>query len=291
MSPWIRAARPKTLTAGALPVFVGSAYASYQGKFNFLAMLAALVGALAIQIGTNYVNDASDCLKGADNSQRLGPPRMAAQGLLSVDILFRGAAVAFSWAFLAGLYLVALAGWPLLVIGLVSIACGVAYTAGPFPLAYWGLGDIFVFIFFGVVAVCGTYYVHALSLEPGVVAISALLGLQGMTLIAVNNTRDIPTDIQAHKRTLSVRLGDKKARVYTAATMLIPFLALPAIVFYFQLPWTLLLAWLTIPLALLNTKSIFVAKGIEFNALLGRVALLQLFFGLLLSLGFLLGNR
>jgi 1,4-dihydroxy-2-naphthoate octaprenyltransferase len=288
MSPWLRAARPKTLTAGALPVIVGSAYAAFEGHFKWPALLAALIGALGIQVGTNYVNDAADCLKGADTQDRLGPPRMAALGLLTPKALFVGAAVVFAFAFLAGLYLVHIAGWPLLAIGVVSIICGIAYTAGPFPLAYLGLGDLFVFIFFGLVAVCGTYYVHTLLLSGGVIAIAALLGLQGMSLIAVNNTRDIVTDTKAKKNTLAVRLGDKGSRIYVALTILIPFIALPLIVFNFKLPLTLMLAWLAFPFAVANARDVFIVQDANFNRLLGRVALLQLIFGLLLSAGFLL---
>lgn len=289
MRHWVAAARPKTLTAGAIPVFVGSALAASQKHFNFWAFAAALVGALAIQVGTNYVNDAADHLKGADTEERLGPARMAAQGLLTPRALFIGAGIAFLVSFIAGLYLVYIAGWPLLAIGLISILCGIAYTAGPFPLAYWGLGDLFVFIFFGLVAVCGTYYVHTLELNSLSLAIAALVGLQGVTLIAVNNTRDIPTDLKAQKKTLSVRLGDRGARLYTTCTILLPFVFLPLVVFFYKLSFLVLLPLLALPLAFLNMRALFVVQGKGFNPLLARSALLQLLFGALLSLGFWLG--
>ncbi|MGZ3685005.1 MAG: 1,4-dihydroxy-2-naphthoate octaprenyltransferase, partial [Bdellovibrionota bacterium] len=224
MRPWILAARPKTLVAGLIPVMLGSAFAFREGGFQWAIFLCALCGALAIQIGTNYVNDASDFEKGADASDRLGPPRMAASGFLTPRALYAGAACWFLAAFLFGAFLIAQAGIWMLVIGLSSIFFAVIYTAGPFPLAYLGLGDIFVLLFFGLVAVLGTVFAHTHSLEKGAVYLALATGFHGMSLIAVNNLRDIPTDIRAGKKTLAVRLGDHASRIYVGVLSFLPYL-------------------------------------------------------------------
>lgn len=281
MNPWIAAARPKTLVAGLIPVALGSALAAERHELRLGVFVAALVGALAIQIGTNYVNDAADFQRGADTEERLGPPRMAAQGLLSPKSLYAGAGIAFLVALLFGIYLVALAGFPILVIGLVSILFAVAYTAGPFPLAYLGLGDFFVLIFFGLVAVLGTYYAHTLEIRRDAVYLAFATGIQGMALIAVNNLRDIPTDTKVGKKTLAVRLGDTGSRWYYAALAMLPyFFWVP---FAIRLPLTTaFLPFLTFPLAVANMSRCFqITDRREFNALLAKTAALQLLFGAL----------
>jgi 1,4-dihydroxy-2-naphthoate octaprenyltransferase len=281
MNPWIAAARPKTLVAGLIPVALGSALAAERGHFHTGVFCAALGGAIAIQIGANYVNDAADFQKGADTEDRLGPPRMAAQGLLSPKALYLGAATAFLLALCFGLYLIAQAGLAILAIGLVSILFAVAYTAGPFPLAYLGLGDLFVLIFFGLVAVLGTYYSHALSLRRDAWYLAFATGFHGVSLIAVNNLRDIPTDEKAGKKTIAVRLGDKGSRIYYSILLMLPyFFWIP---FAIRLPLkTAFLPYLSFPMAVKNMQLCFeITDRRRFNGLLGTTAALQLLFGAL----------
>lgn len=288
MNPWVAAARPKTLVAGIIPVALGSALAAEKHDFRLGVFVAALGGALAIQIGTNYVNDAADFERGADTEERLGPPRMAAQGLLTPKALYAGAGVAFLLALFFGVYLIALAGMPILAIGLVSILFAIAYTAGPFPLAYLGLGDIFVLIFFGLVAVLGTFYAHALEIKRDAVYLAFATGIQGMALIAVNNLRDIPTDIKAGKKTLAVRLGDKGSRWYYCALLFLPyFFWIP---FAARLPlYSAFLPFLSFPLAVKNMNLGFgITDRREFNGLLAKTAALQLVFGALACLSLVL---
>jgi len=288
MSPWILAARPKTLVAGFVPVLLGSMLARLSGKFSWPILSAALVGALAIQIGTNYVNDAADFQKGADREDRLGPPRMAALDLLSVKSLYLGAAAFFLLALAAGLYLTSQAGWPIFIVGLFSLLFAVGYTAGPFPLAYLGLGDIFVFLFFGLVAVNGTYFSHTGNVNFLSVFISSMVGFHATALIAINNTRDIPTDRLANKKTLSLRMGDTISRYYFGALVFAPFFLL----FYLvadSLIW--LLPLLAFPLAFFLFKQVLGIKDRrEFNSILGKTAGLQILFSflLLMVMGFLL---
>ena len=204
---WLAAARPKTLWAAVAPVLVGVGLALGEGAFHPLAALCALAGAVFIQSGTNYVNDAEDALKGADTADRKGPMRAVATGLVTPPAMRVAAGVAFALAFASGGYLIARGGWPVLALGLVSIASGVAYTAGKYALAYTGLADLFVLVFFGPVAVAGTYYVQALSL-PGWVPVAGLgPGALATAILLANNVRDVAEDRAAHKRTLVVRFG------------------------------------------------------------------------------------
>ena len=204
---WWMAARPKTLWASIAPVMMGTAMAYADGHFHPPAALAALMGALLIQMGTNLANDYYDYLKGADQEKRLGPLRVTQAGLIAPASMKRAFIFTFSLAFLVGVYLIWRGGWPILIVGLLSILFGILYTGGPFPLGYNGLGDIFVLIFFGPVAVAGTYYVQALALRPEVPIAGLAPGLLSTALLTVNNLRDIDTDRLAGKRTLAVRFG------------------------------------------------------------------------------------
>ena len=204
---WLLAARPKTLPAAASPVLLGTLMAAADGGFHALAAASALAGALLIQVGTNYVNDAADFERGADTEARKGPLRAVATGLVSAAAMKRAAAVAFGLAFASGLYLVARGGWPVLAIGLASIAAGVAYTAGRYALAYTGLADLFVLVFFGPVAVAGTYYVQALWLTGPALVAGLGPGFLATAILVANNVRDVDEDRVANKRTLSVRFG------------------------------------------------------------------------------------
>ena len=206
---WVLATRPRTLTAGAAPVVAGTGFAAADGVFAQLPALAALVGALLIQIATNLANDYYDFRKGSDTGERLGPVRVTQAGILPPDAVFRGMVLTLVLAFLVGVYLVWVAGWPVAVIGLVSMLMGVCYTGGPYPLSYNGLGDVFVFVFFGLVATATTYYVQAGFWSPGAILAGAGLGAMSTAMLVVNNLRDRETDGAAGKRTLAVRFGDR----------------------------------------------------------------------------------
>lgn len=281
MNPWVLAARPKTLVAGVIPVVIGSAVAFREGGFQLGVLLAALVGSLAIQIATNYVNDAADFERGADTAERLGPPRMAASGKLTPRNLYRAATVALVIAFLAGSYLILLAGPWILAIGLLSIFFAVGYTAGPFPLAYLGLGDLFVLIFFGLVAVLGTVFAHTKELLPHAWWLALATGFHAVALIAVNNLRDIPTDRKAGKKTLSLRMGETWARRYYAGLLFLPFFCWAPIAWDIS-HWLTALPLLALPLAGKAAHEAFrIQDRREFNQLLARTAALQLLFGAL----------
>ncbi|MFQ5538656.1 MAG: 1,4-dihydroxy-2-naphthoate polyprenyltransferase [Gemmatimonadota bacterium] len=201
------AARPKTLVAAAAPVVAGTGLAAYHGRMALLPALAALVGALLIQIATNLANDYYDFVRGGDTHERVGPVRVTQAGILVPQTVRRGMVVVLALAALVGAYLVWVGGWPILVIGLVSLALAVLYTGGPYPLAYHGLGDLFVFIFFGLGAVAGTYYVQALDWSLDAFLVGAGMGAMNTAILVVNNLRDLETDAAAGKRTLAVRLG------------------------------------------------------------------------------------
>ena len=209
---WILAARPKTLVASICPVMIGVALAAGDEKLHLLSATAALVGAMAIQIGTNFCNDYFDFRQGADTDQRKGPTRAVQAGLISPSAMLRGTVLMFGITGCACAYLVARAGWPLAMIGVISVACGVWYTASRFSLAYLGLGDLFVFVFFGPIAVAGTYYVQALQVESRAIVAGFATGLLSVAILVVNNLRDIAEDALAEKRTLAVRFGRSFAR-------------------------------------------------------------------------------
>ncbi|MCB0217944.1 MAG: 1,4-dihydroxy-2-naphthoate polyprenyltransferase [Caldilineae bacterium] len=211
---WWLASRPKTLSAAFAPVAVGTALAVFNGVFAPLPALAALAGALLIQIGTNFANDLLDFRRGADTAERLGPTRVTQAGLLSPRAVAAGTGLAFGLATLVGLYLVAVGGRPILVIGVASIVSGILYTAGPYPLAYVGLGDLFVMGFFGIVATSGTYYVQAGAFSPQSILCGIAVGAMSVAILVVNNLRDIETDRRAGKHTLPVRIGDALTRRY-----------------------------------------------------------------------------
>lgn len=282
---WFLATRPRTLVAGFVPVAVGSALALRDHVFAPGPAAAALIGALLIQIGTNLVNDYFDFKRGADTGERLGPPRATQQGWLTPSAVIRGAMVCFGLAFLVGLYLVAVAGWPLVVIGLCSLAAGYAYTGGPFPLAYNGLGDVFVLVFFGFVAVGGTYFVQAHALTPLALVAALPVGLLGVALLAVNNTRDQKTDAAAGKKTLVVRFGVGFGKAEYVACLALSALVPPALWLTGTTgPWVML-SWAALPLAVAPLRVLFTQTGAALNAALAATARLQLIFGLLFAVG------
>lgn len=282
---WILAARPQTLPAAITPVIVGSAAAFAAGSFRWLPFLAALVGALLIQIGTNLANDYFDFRKGADTAGRLGPVRVTQAGLLTPETVRNGMIVAFGAAALIGVYLIVVGGWPILVIGILSIAAGVLYTGGPWPLGYNGLGDLFTFIFFGIVAVTATAYLHVGTVPLLAWAASVPVAMLVTAIIVVNNLRDIATDRAANKRTLAVIIGAQATRAEYALLVGGAFLA-PPILWLSGLtgPWVMV-AWLAAPLAIAPLRTMLVEEGRALNPALKGTARLHLAFGLLLALG------
>src|SRR2546423_7401262 len=213
MKLWLVAARPRTLPAAVAPVLVGTSLAIGEGTFHGLRFACALVGSIFIQIGTNLSNDYSDARRGADTEDRLGPVRVTAGGLMPPRTVLLGTYVAFGIAVLAGVYLIAVAGWQLLLVGAASILAGVLYSGGPRPYGYEGLGEVFVFLFFGVVAVVGSYFVQIKHLHWEAFALAVPVGLLAAAILVVNNFRDIDSDRRAGKRTLAVRLGRDRTRV------------------------------------------------------------------------------
>jgi 1,4-dihydroxy-2-naphthoate octaprenyltransferase len=286
---WALAARPRTLPAAIAPVLVGTALAIDYDQFKPLAFVAALIGSIFIQIGTNLSNDYSDARRGADTEDRLGPVRVTAGGLMPPRRVLIGTYVAFGIAVLAGLYLVAITGPELLVVGIASIAAGVLYTGGPRPYGYEGLGELFVFLFFGVVAVVGSYYVQAQELPWEAFALSVPVGLLASAILVVNNVRDADTDRRAGKRTLAVRLGRARARRMFAAMLVVSYLVPVAIPLAGGLSWWLLLPLLTAPLALPLWRTVSTrTDGPSLNGALADTGRLLGLFSLLLAAGILL---
>lgn len=287
---WLLAARPKTLPAAAVPVIVGTAVALSERVFSPGPALAALLGALLIQIGTNLANDVFDFKKGADTTARLGPVRVTQAGLLSPGQVLAGMWFTFGLAALIGVYLVLEGGWPIVIIGLLSIAAGLAYTGGPFPLGYNGLGDLFVFIFFGLVAVGGTYYVQAGLVSLAAWAAAVPVGLLATAILVVNNLRDIDTDRAAGKKTLAVRLGARGVQMeYTL--LVVGAYACPLLMWLTgtSTVWVLL-AWLSLLLTRPLFQLIWREKGRVLNQALAGTARLELVYGLLFSAGLIMGR-
>jgi 1,4-dihydroxy-2-naphthoate octaprenyltransferase len=271
-----------------VPVVVGSALAWRDGVFNGWAALAALLAALLIQIGTNFANDVHDFKKGADTAARVGPTRVTSAGLLTPKQVEAGMVVVFAAAVLLGAYLIYVGGWPILLIGVFSILAGLAYTAGPFPLGYNGLGDVAVFIFFGLVAVTGTYYVQAQTVTPVVWWAAVPIGALATAIIVVNNVPDTDTDRAAGKRTLSVLLGRPAARLEYVGLLLMAYAAPLVMWLAFQQSVWVLLAWLTLPLAGRHVHALYTTDGPALNRTLGGTAQLLAQYGALLALGIVL---
>lgn len=287
---WWLAIRPRTLPAAAAPVIVGSALAFYDGAFQLLPALAALLGALLLQIGANLANDVFDFKKGADTADRLGPPRVTQMGLLTPNQVLLGMSIVFGLAALIGLYLVILGGWTILVIGVLAILCAIAYTGGPFPLGYYGLGEVFVFIFFGLAAVLGTYYVQAGEVTALALFSALPVGFLAMAILVVNNLRDIETDRAAGKKTLAVRFGAPRARAEYSALLLLAYLVpLFLALGDFQLVW-LLLAWLSLPLAAPLLRTVNSQVGRALNSALAGTARLEIVYAVLFALGLVLAR-
>ncbi|MBX7193774.1 MAG: 1,4-dihydroxy-2-naphthoate polyprenyltransferase [Sandaracinaceae bacterium] len=281
---WLAAARPATLTAAVVPVAVGTAVAHATGGARWDTALAALLGACAIQIGTNFANDVFDAEKGADTEARTGPVRAVAAGLLSAGAMRVAMITTFALATVIGSYLVWTAGWPIVVIGALSIASGIAYTGGPYPLGYNGLGDLFVMLFFGFVAVLGTVFVQTGALPPLAWIASIPVGAIATAILVVNNVRDRDTDVHAGKRTLVVRFGRRFGEREYASLLVVSFLAVLVAAAWLESPWPLL-PLASVPMAISLARRLHREEGAPLNATLAATAKLLLVFGLLLAAG------
>jgi 1,4-dihydroxy-2-naphthoate octaprenyltransferase len=288
---WLMAARVRTLPAAIAPVLVGTALAGYQHVFHPLRFVAALLGAVFIQVGTNLSNDYSDARRGADAEDRLGPVRVTAGGLVPPRRVLVATYVSFGVAVLFGAYLIAVAGWELLLVGAASILAGVLYTGGPRPYGYEGLGEVFVFLFFGIVAVAGSYFVQVKHLSWEAFALAVPVGLIAAGILVVNNVRDIDSDRRAGKRTLAVRLGRARTRLMFAVVVYLAYVLAPVTWIFGPLRSWLMLTWLTLPLAAAVARTVRNhADGPSLNQALARTGLLQLTFCTLLSAGLLLSR-
>jgi 1,4-dihydroxy-2-naphthoate polyprenyltransferase len=283
---WLVASRPRTLPAAVAPVLVGTSLAATEGTFKPLRLACALIGSIFIQIGTNLANDYSDARRGADTEDRLGPVRVTAGGLMPPRQVLVGTYVAFGVAVAAGAYLIAVAGWQLLLVGAASIAAGVLYTGGPKPYGYEGLGELFVFLFFGVVAVAGSYFVQVERLEWEAFALSVPVGLLASAILVVNNVRDVDTDRRAGKRTLAVKLGREGARQLFEAMLLLSFVAPVAIWLAGGASAWILLALLSLPLAIPLRRTVATrTDGPSLNGALAGTGRLLAVFSLLIAIG------
>ena len=288
---WLMAARPRTLPAAVAPVLVGTSLAGFVHVFHPLRFVAALLGALFIQVGTNLSNDYSDARRGADAEDRLGPVRVTAGGLVPPRQVLIATYVSFGLAVLFGIYLIVVAGWQLLIVGAASILAGVGYTGGPRPYGYEGLGEVFVFLFFGVVAVAGSYFVQVKSLDWEAFALAVPVGLLAAGILVVNNVRDIDSDRRAGKRTLAVKLGRERTRSMHAAGIYLAYVAVPVTWVFGPTTAWVMLPWLTLPLAAAVVRIVRTrTDGPSLNGALARSGMLQLAFCILLSAGLLLSR-
>jgi 1,4-dihydroxy-2-naphthoate polyprenyltransferase len=282
---WWSAIRPRTLGASLVPVAVGASLAFAEGELRARVALACAAAALALQIGTNLVNDALDFLNRIDTAERIGPTRVTLAGWLSARAVLGGAGLAFATALACGVYLVAVGGAPILWIGLASLAAAVGYSAGPFPLASHGLGEVAAFVFFGVVAVTGSAYLHLDRLSADAVFASAPIAALVSAIMAVNNLRDIETDARSGKRTLAVRIGGPAARRMYAALVAGAYGSALALAWLRGSAW-LLLPLASLPLALAAVRQLRAAQsGPEFNLALAHTARLHAVYGALLCVG------
>ncbi len=285
---WILGSRPKTLPAAAAPVIVGSAVAFAEHGFRFWPALAALIGSLMLQIGANLANDVFDFEKGADQHGRLGPLRVTQARLLSPREVKTGMWITFAIAAICGIYMAVVSSWVILLIGVLAVIAAIAYTGGPFPYGYRGLGELFVFIFFGVAAVCGTYYAQTKTVSQLAWLASLPVGLLIVAILVVNNVRDYESDKAANKRTLAVKFGLEWAQkefivVTTLAFIVVTLMSISKI----ASPWVLL-TWLSVPLVFSISNSVLKERGKILNKTLAETGRLTLLFSLLFAIGLML---
>ena len=286
---WMLASRPKTLPAAASGVVTGTALALRDGHFRFGPALAALFVALLLQIGSNLANDVYDYERGADAGERHGPTRVTQAQLLTPAQVKVGMWTVFGLAGLLGLYLTFVAGWVVILIGLAAICSAIAYTGGPFPLGYYGLGDLFVFIFFGVAAVAGTYFVQAGSVSLEAWWMSLPIGWLIVDILVVNNLRDINADRAAGKHTLAVRFGERGTRIQYIVLLATSYSLLPILALFGILPWTSVLAWLSLPMSWRTLQIVLKKVGPPLNEALAGTGQTTLVYSLLFFVGMLLG--
>jgi 1,4-dihydroxy-2-naphthoate polyprenyltransferase len=285
------AARPRTLPAAVAPVLVGTAAAQLvSDDIRWSAFIGALLGSILIQIGTNLANDYSDAKRGADSADRLGPVRVTSSGLIAPRRVLHATWIAFAAALAVGIYLATVAGWEILVVGAVSIAAGILYTGGPRPYGYAGLGEVFVFVFFGLVAVNGSYYVQLEELDLLPFLLSIPVGLLSTAILVVNNVRDLDTDARAGKRTLAVRLGRTRTRMLYVALVGVSFALLPLALLIGDGPAEGLLALAAAPLALAPARAVRArTDGPALNGALAGTGMLLAVFSVLLAAGLVIG--
>lgn len=288
-SVWIEAARLRTLPASLIPVLIGGALAWNHDLFQWRITLIALLSAIFIQIATNFANDYFDFRQGADNRDRVGFSRATADGEIAPNTMLFMAIFTFFLAFILGLYLVIHAGWPILIIGLLSIAAGFMYTGGPFPLAYNGLGELFVFLFFGFAAVMGTYYVNALQWSKESFFAAVAIGALSTMILVVNNYRDIHTDRKANKKTLAVLFGEQFAKWQFLILILLAFAVPPHFFFQESYPLVIMLPFLLLPWAFILVRHFWKEKEKQmFNSILVQTAQFMTVYGILFSMGIIL---
>lgn len=287
LSAWLLAIRPRTLPAAAAGVVMGSALAWRDGFFRLDATLACLLTALLLQIGSNLANDVFDFERGTDTPERLGPVRVTQARLLTPLQVKFGMAVVFGLAALFGLYLAWLGGWPIIIIGIAAILSAIAYTGGPFPLGYYGLGDLFVFIFFGLASVAGTYYVQAGRVSAAAWWMTIPPGLIITSILVVNNLRDLENDRKAGKHTLAVFLGERATKIQYLICMIAAYLVMPLAAWIGVVPWSSLLTWFSLPLAIRTARVVFTQRGRPLNAALAGTGQTALLFSILFWIGLL----
>lgn len=282
---WLVAIRPKTLPTALGPVLVGVVLARRAASFAWLPAVAALLGALLLQIASNIANDVFDFEQGKDTTERLGPLRAVQSGMLSPAQARTGLAITLSICTAVGIYLVSRGGWPILLIGLSSMLAAVAYTAGPYPLGYHGLGELFVFLFFGPVAVAGTEFAISRATSPDAYVASISIGALAANILVVNNLRDRSEDAKTGKRTLAVRFGERFILAFAATMVAVAYLAPSYFWLFRHSPWPFLVPSLTLPMALVWWGRLRTVRGRPMNALLARAAKLVFLFSVLLSFG------
>ena len=289
LQTWLLAFRPKTLPAAIAPVIIGLSYAYQSGIFNPLVAFFTLLASILIQIGTNLANDVFDFEKGTDTEERLGPKRVTQAGLLSPQQVKKAMMITFLMALLIGCYLAWIGGWPIVIIGSLAIISGIAYTGGPFPLGYNGLGDLFVFIFFGIVAVPGTYYLQGGELfDYFATILGAVMGLMADCILIVNNIRDADNDVKTGKRSLAVIFGKTISKVQFSIFAIIPYL-LPFWIFHHAIPkLAMFIVLFSLPICIRNIIDIWKKSGSSLNLVLANTARLQFVYTILLALGFII---
>jgi 1,4-dihydroxy-2-naphthoate polyprenyltransferase len=285
---WIDALRPKTLPASVVPVLIGTAMAHYDGFFNPVVFALTLLCSLLIQVITNFVNEIYDYKKGADTPERIGPRRAVASGLIKVRTMKIVTAVLVAVTFFTGLYLVFLGGGIFILgIGILSLVFAYLYTGGPYPLAYKGLSDIFVLIFFGIIAVTGSYYLQAQRLIPEVLIASLAPGFLSMNILGINNIRDIETDKKVGKITLAARIGERPAKIMYVIINILAFIV-PVILYFSLENKYFLMPLLVFPISLIICLNLFKTSGAKLNRILAQTGLLLILYGIANSISFII---